>query len=153
VVNLSSSVNGTRLLDSIGLNRNPETLLLYPLVADKKGNLQPRMCSPYNWKKNKPIAAWLRTYHNGATHLELANPGVLGTVKVKTLTGKTIHVDVDSATTVAALKAKIQDKEGIPPDQQRLIFNGTQLEDGPLLKDYGIKNNAVLHLVLRLRGT
>jgi ubiquitin-like protein Nedd8 len=73
-------------------------------------------------------------------------------IKVKTLTGKIIDIDIEPTDTITRIKERVEEKEGIPPPQQRLIFGGRALADDKKAEDFGIKAGATLHLVLALRG-
>ena len=85
-----------------------------------------------------------------ASHPPALRGGLM--VKVKTLTGKEIEVDIEPSDSIARIKERVEEKEGIPPVQQRLIFAGKQMADEKAAREYGVEGGSVLHLVLALRG-
>ncbi|KAI6645729.1 polyprotein [Oopsacas minuta] len=92
----------------------------------------------------------IRIYEDSAPPLIDNSTNML--IKVKTLTGKEIELDIEPNDKVERIKEKVEEKEGIPPPQQRLIFGGKQMNDEKLASDYKIVGGSVLHLVLALRG-
>ena len=87
--------------------------------------------------------------HTHAPHCAAARTAQ---IKVKTLTGKEIEIDIETDDTISRIKERVEEKEGIPPPQQRLIFGGKQMQDDKKASDYNIEGGSVLHLVLALRG-
>ncbi|XP_034261309.2 NEDD8 [Pantherophis guttatus] len=81
-----------------------------------------------------------------------ANEAARMLIKVKTLTGKEIEIDIEPTDKVERIKERVEEKEGIPPQQQRLIYSGKQMNDEKTAADYKIQGGSVLHLVLALRG-
>eukprot|EP00039_Didymoeca_costata_P018669 m.334483 g.334483 ORF g.334483 m.334483 type:complete len:79 (+) comp17360_c0_seq1:143-379(+) len=73
-------------------------------------------------------------------------------IKVKTLTGKVIAIDIEPTDTVKRIKERVEEKQGIPPEQQRLIFQGKQMGDDKTAESFKIVGGSTLHLVLALRG-
>lgn len=109
-----------------------------------------RTLADYNVQKEATLHLVLRLRGGGNDGEGSSGSGKQ--ILIKTLQGKTMPMEVQDSDTIGSIKSKIHEKEGIPVDQQRLVFNGKQLEDNMKISDYGIQSDSSIHLVLRLKG-
>ena len=123
-------------------------------IKTKLGKNQCRLKDRYNnqFDLSKPVNYNASLFPLYFDFFDLDKIDAVDLIYVKRLTGKTLEIVSDKSDTVECLKERIRNTYNIPPDQQRLIYSGRQLEDGRLLAEYEIKNESILHLVLRLRG-
>jgi large subunit ribosomal protein L40e len=143
----------TALLSAVGADFTANKTAVFEVLANHIAIASSANATTATALSGEQLNFWLDRTTSSNASLPASLPSDDMTFFVKTLTGKTVTLEgIRPTDSIESVKMKFQGKEGIPPDQQRLIFNGKQLEDGRTVEYYKIPNPATIHLVLRLRG-
>ena len=146
LLNVETISNINDILNNMNCNNKDCYIIYNGKILDNNSNLE-----DYSIQDGSTLELCYRLIGGGTDDIS-GSSGSKKQIFIKTLQCKTLTLEVNDSDTIESIKQKINEKEGIPIDHQRLVFNGKQLEDGCTIADYNIQADSSIHLVLRLRG-